>query len=124
MRCCHVQRMGAVTVLNLGTMGTIFGKFLTLFAASLVLGAMGPRFKHKFETLTSKCPCRAQRMGAVPVLNLGTMGTIFGKFLTLFAASLVLGAVAGLFAAIMLKRFNVSSMPQARALRPLCTVAC
>ena len=57
-------------------------------------------------------------MGAVPVLNLGTMGTIFGKFLTLFAASLVLGGVAGLFAAIMLKRFNVSSMPQAR---PLCT---
>ena len=54
-------------------------------------------------------------MGAVPVLNLGTMGTIFGKFLTLFLASLVLGAAAGLFAAIMLKRFNVSSMPQARA---------
>lgn len=64
------------------------------------------------------CCYRAQRMGAVPVLNLGTMGTIFGRFLTLFAASLVLGGVAGLFAAIMLKRFNVSSMPQARALRP------
>lgn len=63
-------------------------------------------------------------MGAVPVLNLGTMGTIFGRFLTLFAASLVLGGVAGLFAAIMLKRFNVSSMPQARDLCPPCRAAC
>ena len=51
-------------------------------------------------------------MGPVPQLSLGTMLTIFGKFLTLFAASLIMGAVAGLFSAIMLKRFNVSSTPQ------------
>ncbi len=52
-------------------------------------------------------------MGPVPQLSAGTMLTIFGKFLTLFLASLVLGAAAGLFSAIMLKRFNVSSTPQA-----------
>jgi hypothetical protein len=51
-------------------------------------------------------------MGPVPQLSAGTMLTIFGKFLTLFLASLVLGAAAGLFSAIMLKRFNVSSTPQ------------
>lgn len=60
---------------------------------------------------------RAQRLGPVPVLNLATVGTIFGKFLTLFAVSLVLGAAAGLISAISLKRFNVSSTPQARPAR-------
>lgn len=56
---------------------------------------------------------RAQRLGPVPELNLATVGTIFGKFLTLFLASLVLGVATGLLSAIMLKRFNGSSTPQA-----------
>ena len=42
------------------------------------------------------------------------MITIFGKFIWLFIASLVLGVAAGLGSALLLKRFNVKSAPQVR----------
>ena len=45
-------------------------------------------------------------------MNTATVFTIFGKFLYLFAASLVLGLLLGLFSALLLKRFNVSHTPQ------------
>ena len=45
-------------------------------------------------------------------MNAATVFTIFGKFLYLFAASLVLGLLLGLFSALLLKRFNVSHTPQ------------
>lgn len=72
------------------------------------------------ESRSRVCMCeRAQRLGPVPELNLATVGTIFGKFLTLFLASLVLGVATGLLSAIMLKRFNGSSTPQAGPFRML-----
>jgi hypothetical protein len=58
------------------------------------------------------CCMRAQRLGDTPRMTAGTVFTIFGKFLYLFAASLVMGLLLGLAAALLLKRFNVSSTPQ------------
>lgn len=45
-------------------------------------------------------------------MDAATVGLIFGKFLYLFLASLVLGLVLGLFSALLLKKFNVSQTPQ------------
>lgn len=53
-----------------------------------------------------------QRLGETPKMNAGTVGVIFGKFLYLFAASLLMGLVLGLMSALLLKRYNVSHTPQ------------
>lgn len=53
-----------------------------------------------------------QRLGIEPKMDAATVGLIFGKFLYLFLASLVLGLVLGLFSALLLKKFNVSQTPQ------------
>ncbi len=45
-------------------------------------------------------------------MNAATVGIIFGKFLYLFAASLLLGLVFGLFCSLLLKNFNVPHAPQ------------
>ena len=47
-------------------------------------------------------------------MDAATIFGIFGKFLYLFAASLVMGVLLGLLSALLLKRFNVSGAPQAR----------
>ncbi|KAK9909738.1 hypothetical protein WJX75_006766 [Coccomyxa subellipsoidea] len=54
-----------------------------------------------------------QRLGETPQMNAATVGIIFGKFLYLFAASLLLGLVFGLFSSLLLKNFNVAHAPQA-----------
>ncbi|BDA42337.1 probable sodium/hydrogen exchanger 4 at N-terminal half [Coccomyxa sp. Obi] len=56
-----------------------------------------------------------QRLGETPKMNMATVGTIFGKFLYLFAISLLLGLVFGLFCSLLLKKFNVPHAPQARS---------
>ncbi|EIE20808.1 Sodium/hydrogen exchanger, partial [Coccomyxa subellipsoidea C-169] len=48
-----------------------------------------------------------QRLGETPQMNAATVGIIFGKFLYLFAASLLLGLVFGLFCSLLLKNFNL-----------------
>ena len=45
-------------------------------------------------------------------MNARTVALIFGKFLYLFLASLILGLVLGLFSALLLKKYNVSQTPQ------------
>jgi len=55
-----------------------------------------------------------QRLGIEPKMNAATVGLIFGKFLYLFLASLLMGLVLGLFSALLLKNFNVSQTPQVR----------
>ena len=57
-----------------------------------------------------------QRLGIEPKMNATTVGIIFGKFLYLFLASLLMGLVLGLFSALLLKNFNVSQTPQVRSL--------
>ncbi|CAL5219929.1 g1861 [Coccomyxa viridis] len=54
-----------------------------------------------------------QRLGIEPKMNAATVGLIFGKFLYLFLASLLMGLLLGLFSALLLKNFNVSQTPQA-----------
>lgn len=58
------------------------------------------------------CGCVVQRLGDTPKMNAGTVGVIFGKFLYLFIASLLMGLVLGLLSALLLKRYNVSHTPQ------------
>ena len=53
-----------------------------------------------------------QRLGIEPKMNARTVALIFGKFLYLFLASLILGLVLGLFSALLLKKYNVSQTPQ------------
>ena len=53
-----------------------------------------------------------QRLGIEPKMNAATVGLIFGKFLYLFLASLLMGLLLGLFSALLLKNFNVSQTPQ------------
>ena len=55
-----------------------------------------------------------QRLGIEPKMNAATVALIFGKFLHLFLASLLMGLVLGLFSALLLKNFNVSQTPQVR----------
>jgi hypothetical protein len=57
-----------------------------------------------------------QRLGETPQMNAATVGIIFGKFLYLFAASLLLGLVFGLFSSLLLKNFNVAHAPQVRSI--------
>ena len=53
-----------------------------------------------------------QRLGIEPKMNAATVALIFGKFLYLFLASLLMGLLLGLFSALLLKNFNVSQTPQ------------
>lgn len=53
-----------------------------------------------------------QRLGIEPKMNAATVAIIFGKFLYLFLASLLMGLLLGLFSALLLKNFNVSQTPQ------------
>lgn len=63
--------------------------------------------------MVTLCFGSIQRLGETPKMDARTVGLIFGKFLYLFAASLLLGLVFGLFSALLLKKFNVSHAPQA-----------
>ena len=56
--------------------------------------------------------CAAQKLGDTPRMDAATIFGIFGKFLYLFLASLVMGVLLGLLSALLLKRFNVSGAPQ------------
>lgn len=56
-----------------------------------------------------------QRLGETPKMNMATVVTIFGKFLYLFAISLLLGLIFGLFCSLLLKKFNVPHAPQVRS---------
>ena len=61
-----------------------------------------------------------QRLGIEPKMNARTVALIFGKFLYLFLASLILGLVLGLFSALLLKKYNVSQTPQVMLLTAFC----
>ena len=70
------------------------------------------------------CEClTVQRLGIEPKMNARTVALIFGKFLYLFLASLILGLVLGLFSALLLKKYNVSQTPQVLLLTALSTAA-
>ena len=64
-----------------------------------------------------------QRLGIEPKMNARTVALIFGKFLYLFLASLILGLVLGLFSALLLKKYNVSQTPQVVLLTALSPAA-
>ena len=81
--------------------------------------------KSTFALLGAQGPSALQRLGIEPKMDAATVGLIFGKFLYLFLASLVLGLVLGLFSALLLKKFNVSQTPQVMdALQSKTGIAC
>lgn len=53
-----------------------------------------------------------QGLGAEPSMTFLVVMKIFGKFAYLFVVSLLMGVAFGLMAALLLKKYNVSTYPQ------------
>ena len=55
-----------------------------------------------------------QGLGPEPSMTFSVVMKIFGKFAYLFVVSLLMGLGFGLMVALLLKKYNVSTYPQAR----------
>ena len=61
---------------------------------------------------------RAQGLGITPQMNAQTVMIIFGKFIYLFAISMIMGLAFGFGASLLLKKYTPSGVPQVCWLSP------